>query len=82
MSAIPATAQPAFDSFPINRSKFPPEEVAKYPDEWVAWSADGTTLVAHHHDLLQLADILAQRGIDSSDVVFESVPQPDEIVLL
>ena len=46
MSAIPATAQPAFDSFPINRCKFPPEELEKYPDEWVARSADGTTLVA------------------------------------
>ena len=82
MSTMPATAQSAFDSFPINRCKFPPEELAKYPDEWVAWSADGTTLVAHHPDLLRLADILAQRGIDSSEVVFESVPLPDEIVLL
>ncbi len=82
MSTMPATARANFDSFPSNRAKFPPGEPAKYPDEWIAWSADGTAIVAHHQDILQLADILAQRGIDSSEVVFESVPLPDEIVLL
>ena len=30
-----------------NRTMFPLEELAKYSGQWVAWSPDGTRIVAH-----------------------------------
>ena len=41
-----------------NRLAFPLEELAKHRGEWVAWSPDGTRLVAASRDPEALADLV------------------------
>ena len=62
-----------------NRSSHPLEELAKYGDEWVAWSADGTRIVAHAKEGLDAAAQVDALGIDMEDVVFEWIPPGGEI---
>jgi hypothetical protein len=50
------------------------EEADAYRDEWVAWSADGTRIVAHHHDPLEVAAMVKAAGLDSEEVVMSYVP--------
>jgi hypothetical protein len=65
-----------------NRSKFPLQELAKYGDQWVAWSLDGTTIVAHHEDLLEVGRILDKAGVNHQDVSFEWIPPGGEVDIL
>src|SRR4051794_10408609 len=39
--------------FLTNRAQFPPEELAKYAGKYVAWSPDGTQIVASDEDPLR-----------------------------
>jgi hypothetical protein len=41
--------------FQKNRQQFPPEQLAKYSGRYVAWSPDGTRILASDGDELQLA---------------------------
>ncbi len=61
-----------------NRDRyFPPQELAKYAGEEVAFSADGTHIVAHGRDFLALWNELKAAGIDPSGCVWASIPPPD-----
>ena len=33
-----------------NRSTFPPDDLLKYADHWIAWSPDGSAIVAGHKE--------------------------------
>jgi hypothetical protein len=57
-----------------NRSSHSIEELARYGDEWVAWSLDGLRVVAHHADPLQVAPMLEAQGLSTEDVNFEWIP--------
>jgi hypothetical protein len=58
-----------------NREKcFPPEELAKYAGEQIAFSADGTRVVAHGPDFLTLWNELKAAGIDPQECVWSDVP--------
>jgi hypothetical protein len=62
-----------------NRKKcFPPEELAKYAGQEVAFSADGTSIVAHGPDFLTLWNQLKDAGLHPSEFVFETIPSLDE----
>ena len=45
-----------------NRAAFPLEELAKHRGEWVAWSLDGTRLVAASRDPDALDDLIRAAG--------------------
>ena len=66
--------------FNINRNMIPLSELQKYAGRWVAWSADGTRIVASHADMLALCDIIDQAGLKSSDVVYSQI-HADEVGL-
>ena len=66
-------------AFQEGRAKFPDEELLKYVGRWVAFSADGSTIVASGKDLDELEERLHTLGIDPQDVVFEGVPSDDWI---
>lgn len=65
-----------------NRGKFPLEELMNYGNQWVAWSADGSTIIAHHEDLLEVGRRIKEAGIDSTNVVLELIPAEGEVTLL
>jgi hypothetical protein len=61
-----------------NRTKIPPEDLVPYAGQWVAWTPDGTRIVAHGEDMLTVAAQMRAAGLDPSDVVWEAIPGPDE----
>lgn len=67
--------------FQTNRQRFPPDELAKYAGKYVAWSPDGTRILACNEDELRLADAIRAAGHNSADVLIAFVPAEDEILL-
>ena len=66
--------------FNINRNKVPLTELQKYAGQWVAWSADGTRILASHPTMPGLCDLLDKQGIDSMSVVLSEI-HADEVGL-
>jgi hypothetical protein len=64
-----------------NRNAFPLEELARYAGRYVAWSPDGTRILASDADELELDATLRAAGHDTSEVLVSFVPFPDEIIL-
>ena len=64
-----------------NRDQFPHDALARYAGQHVAWSPDGTRIIASAEDPVRLVDAIEALGFDLPEVVIEPVPYPDEIVL-
>lgn len=65
--------------FPENRRNFPLDELSKYAGQHVAWSADGTRILASGATDELVEDELLRAGIDPGTVVFGFVDPPDEV---
>lgn len=65
-----------------NRKKFLPADLLPYADQWLAWSADGSRIVAHHKDLAEVARMVAERGLEREDVIFDHLPPGGEVTTL
>jgi hypothetical protein len=52
----------------------------KYVGKWVAFSSDGTKIVASHEDPGVLGQLVQAAGFDLQDVVFEGIPEEDTIL--
>jgi hypothetical protein len=63
-----------------NRAKFPVEELARYMGEHVAFSADGTRIVAHGPDMRAVLAQLQQLGLDASEVGWSIIPNEDSVL--
>ena len=63
-----------------NRLAFPLEELAKHRGEWVAWSPDGTRLVAASRDPEALADLVRAAGENPEDCTITGIPDSDNVV--
>ena len=63
-----------------NRVAFPLEELAKHRGEWVAWSPDGSRLVAFSRDPEALDDLVRAAGEDPEDCPIEGIPDTDCVV--
>jgi glucose/arabinose dehydrogenase len=63
--------------FRRNREQFPDEQLERYWGKQVAWSADGTHIVAWGDDHKQLYERLAALGIHPTVVVDEFIPDPN-----
>ena len=64
-----------------NRAQLPASELARYFGKEVAWSLDGTRIIASGDDPRQVCAAIQQAGLRSDDVVLSYVPFPDEILL-
>ena len=64
--------------FNVNRNKLTYEQLAPYAGYHVAWSSDGTRIVAHHDDFEGLFAAVLQSGRSSEEVVFSYIPALDE----
>ena len=62
------------DTYVKNRSKYLPQDLLPYAGQWVAWYGDGSRIVAHHEDVVVVAEQVLAAGIDSEDVVLECLP--------
>ena len=67
--------------FQKNRQQFPPEELARYAGKFVAWSPDGTHILASNGDELQLAKAVRAAGHNSAEILIAFVPAEDEVLL-
>jgi hypothetical protein len=66
--------------FLANRAAFPPEQLAKYVGQWVAWSPDGSRVAASAPDPEMLDDLLRECGEDPARCVLEGIPDDEGIV--
>jgi hypothetical protein len=65
-----------------NRRAFPLEELEKYAGQWVAWSLDGSHIVASSGQSEEtLIALLRTMGEDPSQLVFDYIPGLDETLL-
>lgn len=67
--------------FQKNRQLFPPEELARYAGKYVAWSPDGTRILASDEDEFQLARAVKESGHDTAAVLIAFVPAEDVVLL-
>ena len=68
---------PDLSHYAENRSKFPLEELAKYAGKHIAFSPDGTRIVASGATEEELEAALQAAGIHFSQVVWSYVDGPD-----
>jgi hypothetical protein len=62
------------DLYNKNRGKYGHDELRPYAGEWLAWSLDGSTILAHHADVMEVDRQLREAGIDTARVVMERMP--------
>ena len=63
--------------FNENWNKFLAKEVLKYADEHVAYSVDGTRILAHGKTLEEALAALTAAGLDPEKVVWDQLPPAD-----
>jgi glucose/arabinose dehydrogenase len=68
-------------TFIQNRQRFPLEELQKYAGKYIAWSPDGTQVVASGDEEALVEKAVKEAGYDPSEVVFSYVSSPDEVLL-
>lgn len=68
---------PDLSHYEENRSKFPLDELAKHWGKHVAFSPDGTRIVASGDSFDDVLDQLKAAGIHFSQVVHSYIDQPD-----
>ena len=68
---------PDLSHYHENRNKFPPEELAKYCGKYVAFSPDGTRIVASGETEEEMEANVIAAGIHPSQVVGSYVDPPD-----
>jgi hypothetical protein len=67
------------ETYLANRERHSLAELSRYGDQWVAWSADGSRVLAHDADPLRVAEQVRAAGVDSEDVVLEYIPPGGEV---
>jgi hypothetical protein len=63
-----------------NRVAFPMAELKKHRGDWVAWSPDGSRLVAASKDPDALDDLIRAAGEDPEECVIEGIPDSDSVL--
>lgn len=63
-----------------NRGRYPATELVKFRGKWVAFSLDGSRIIASSENLATLDNLVVAAGVDPEQVAFERI-EPDEICL-
>ena len=64
-----------------NRHQFPHEELARHAGHYIAWSPDGTKVLASEDDPTQVIEAVKALGYDPGETVISYVPPVDETLL-
>jgi hypothetical protein len=72
---------PDLRHYHANRCNFPPEKLAPYHGQYVAWSPDGSRILASADTMEAVEEKLIAAGIDPSQVVGDYIDPPDRAVL-
>lgn len=67
----------SLEEFVNNRNAFPAEELNRYIGQHVAWSPDGTRILASDSDPLQVIRAVQALGYDPADTPIEDIPFED-----
>jgi hypothetical protein len=67
--------------FILNCNARTPEELAPYIDQHVAWSLDGTKILAHGKEWEDLFREMERVGLKGTDCVVSYVPDPNSSFL-
>ena len=76
----PSRAVP-FSEFEQNRQKYTIDELRKYQGKWVAFSADGSRVLASDEDLIEVNRSLIAAGHDPQQAPLEFIDLDDSIDL-
>jgi hypothetical protein len=66
--------------YPENRQRYPLDELAKYAGTWIAWSPDGTRIVASARNAEDLEELVRTAGEDPLNCIVEGVPESDSLI--
>ncbi len=66
------------NEFRRNQSLFPRAELERYNGQYVAWSLDGTRILAADPDPLQLDALLCAAGHDPAEILVSRIVFPEE----
>lgn len=69
-----------FRAYLKNRAAFPPDQLAPYRGRWIAWSPDGSHVVADAENLKDLDDLILAAGEAPERCVLEGIPDCDTII--
>jgi len=69
------------EQFARNRANFSAHELEKYAGKYVAWSPDGSAIVASDEDERRIDARIKAAGYDPSALLVSFIPQEDEVVL-
>jgi hypothetical protein len=67
------------NEFRRNQSRFPRAELEKYNGQYVAWSADGTAILAADPDPLRVDALVCAAGHDPAVILVSRVAIPEEV---
>jgi hypothetical protein len=67
------------NEFRKNQSQFPLDELEKYNGKYVAWSEDGTHILASDEDMVRLHKTIQEAGYDTGEILIAFVEYPVEI---
>jgi hypothetical protein len=67
------------NEFRRNQSRVPRAELEKYNGQYVAWSADGSRILAADADPLRLDALLCASGYDPSTILVSRIAIPEEV---
>lgn len=73
MSTSLKPVQPALSQYDTNRERFTVEQLQPYEGQWVAFSLDGSRIVAAAPDLLELDQRVNAAGEDPEQVGLEFI---------
>jgi len=67
------------NEFRRNQSRIPLAELEKYNGQYVAWSADGTRILAADPDPLRVDSLIRAAGCDPGEILVTRMAIPEEV---
>jgi hypothetical protein len=67
----------SLEQFVNNRNAFPADELNRYTGQHVAWSPDGTRILASDPDPMKVITAVKALGYDPAETPIEDIPSED-----